>query len=123
MNIPIINSISNDIKNFYPTSLKLAKAGKDGYKIGKRTSSIYKSGITCDFYNRGKGVCKKIANETTIENLPLIAGALGTLIPVFLANPICYAIGLTAKEIILTYRSKKNKNCSEHSKQLRLRDN
>ena len=106
MKVPIVNNVSSDIKNFYPTSIKLIKATKNGYRIGKRTADVYHQNKLTDVISC---IYKKISKETTIENLPVIAGAVGLLIPIYLVNPILYLAGYITREIILKYRDIKEK--------------
>ena len=80
--LPIITSTSRSIKD---TTVRVSKAGKVGYDIGMRTSRIYKKGETGTLINISRGVGRKLKKETTINDLPIIAGAVGMLVPL----PLC----------------------------------
>lgn len=80
--LPIIVNTSRSIKD---TTVRVSRAGKNGYDIGLRTSKIYKKGDTATILNISKSVGRKLKQETTIDDLPIVAGAIGMLVPLPLA--------------------------------------
>lgn len=93
MIMKILPVIENTCSNIKKTSTRLSKAGRDGYHIALRTSKIHNQSDAATFINIGKSVTKKISKETTVDDLPIIGGALGMLIPVPLMSPILLGIG------------------------------
>lgn len=88
--LPIVNSISKDIGS---TSKRLSRASKDGYQIGLRTSQIYNQGEVSTILNISKSVGKKIKKQTNLDDLPIISGAIGMLLPIPFASVIMLAAG------------------------------
>lgn len=88
--LPIIKSINSDIRS---TSNRVSKAGREGLNIGMRTSQIYKQGEISTILNVSKSVKRKVLKGTTIDDLPIIAGALGMFVPLPLASPLMLAAG------------------------------
>ena len=102
--MPIIKSVQQDIKT---TSQRISRAGKQGRSIGARVSQIYNSGDILTFVNVSRGVTRKIAKETTIDDLPIIAGAVGFLVPIPLASPIMLGLGIVAQAAVKAIRKAK----------------
>ena len=88
--LPLVVNTSKSIKE---TTVRVSKAGKNGYDIGLRTSKIYKKGDTATLLNISRCVGRKLKQETTIDDLPIVAGAIGMLIPLPLASPALLALG------------------------------
>lgn len=88
--LPIIKSINSDIRS---TSNRVSKAGREGLNIGMRTAHIYKQGEISTILNVSKSVKRKVLKGTTIDDLPIIAGALGMFVPLPLASPLMLAAG------------------------------
>jgi len=105
-----IKTVSSDI---YGTTARIARAGKNGYKIGKRSAKIYNNRLY-GTYNITKSVGKKVAKETTLENLPVVAGAIGMLIPYPLTSVIFYIAGKIIQIGVKSYKTLKN-NINLHS--------
>lgn len=99
--LPIIKSVGNDIKS---TSKRVAIASTCGYNVAQRKSHIYKNGELVTLLNISRGVSKKIAKETTIEDLPIIAGAIGMLVPLPLASPVMLALGKAVQLVVKAFR-------------------
>lgn len=95
--LPIFTETCKSIKH---TSKRVAKASSVGYEIGLRTSKIYKSNDTATIYNVTKSVSRKIARQTTVDDLPILGGAVGMLIPVPFASPILLVLGKVAQLVI-----------------------
>ena len=96
----ILPVITNTSQNIGATSKRLSKAGKSGYEIGMRTSKIHKQCEIATILNISKGVGKKLKKETTINDLPIIAGAVGLLTPIPFASPIMLALGKVVQVIV-----------------------
>ena len=96
----ILPIITNTCKNIESTSKRLSKASKNGFEIGVRTSQIYKQCEVSTILNVSKGVGKKLKKETTIDDLPIIAGAIGLLSPIPLASPILLALGKVVQLVV-----------------------
>lgn len=99
-----IKTIGADI---YGTTSKVVHAGKTGMSIGKRTSEIYKSGRFIKAYNISKSVGKQIKRETTIENLPVIAGAIGVILPYPMTSVLFYCCGKLVQSGVKFYKNAK----------------
>lgn len=95
--LPIIENTGRSVKN---TSQRIAKASREGYSIGLRTSKIYKQGEASTLFNVGKSVKKQVCKNASIDDLPIIAGAIGMLIPLPLASPILLGLGKITQVII-----------------------
>lgn len=96
----ILPIITNTCKNIESTSKRLSKASKNGFEIGVRTSKIYKQCEVSTIFNVSKGVGKKLKKETTIDDLPIIAGAIGLLSPIPFASPILLALGKVVQLVV-----------------------
>lgn len=96
----ILPIISNTCKNIDATSKRLANAGKNGYQIGMRTSKIHNQCEVATILNVSKGIGKKLKKETTIDDLPIIAGAVGLLSPIPFASPILLVLGKIAQVVV-----------------------
>ena len=101
-----LKSLSGEI---YNTSVQIARAGKNGCKIGKRTSQIYNSSNLASAVNISRGMGKQLARTTTVDNLPVIAGALGMLVPYPLTSVIFYCLGKLAQIGIKSFKKVHNK--------------
>lgn len=95
--LPIINNARQNMKT---TSKRLSMASKNGFEIGVRTSKIHKKSEIGTMLNITKGVGKKLKKETTIDDLPIIAGAVGLLTPIPFASPIMLALGKIVQVIV-----------------------
>lgn len=95
--LPLFTETCNSIKH---TSKRVSKASSTGYEIGMRTSKIYKTNDTATIYNVTKSVGRKVAQQTTIDDLPIISGAVGMLIPLPFASPILLVFGKVAQLVI-----------------------
>lgn len=102
--MPIIKSVQQDIKT---TSLRISNAGKQGRNIGTRVSQIHNSGDLLTLVNISRGVTRKVAKETSINDLPIIAGAIGFLVPLPLASPIMLGLGIVVQMAVKTIRKAK----------------
>ncbi len=102
--VPIIKSLQQDI---ITTSQRISHAGKQGRNIGARASQIHNSGNVLTFVNVSRGVTRKIAKETTINDLPIIAGAIGFLVPLPLASPIMLGLGIVGQVAVKAIRKAK----------------
>ena len=96
----ILPAITNTCQNLGATSKRVSKAGKSGYEIGMRTSKIDKQCEIATILNISIGVGKKLKKETTIDDLPIIAGAVGLLTPIPFASPIMLALGKIVQVIV-----------------------
>ena len=92
--LPVIKGIQNDI---FFASCRLRNAAAEGYNIAERTSKIYKQGHVKKYVNVTRSVTDKVAKNTTKQELPYIAGAIGMIIPLPLMSPIFFGIGLIAR--------------------------
>lgn len=92
--LPLFTETCKSIKH---TSKRVSRASSAGYEIGMRTSKIYKASDTATIYNITKSVGRKVAQQTTIDDLPIISGAIGMLIPIPLASPILLVLGKVAQ--------------------------
>ncbi len=101
MIMKILPVIQNTCSNMKKKSTRLSNASREGYQIALRTSKIHNQNNTAKFINIGKSVTKKIAKETTVDDLPIIGGAIGMLIPLPLMSPILLGVG---KLIQLVYK-------------------
>ena len=101
-----VRSISSEI---YSTAVSVARAGKDGCRIGKRTSQIYKSGNIVSAVNIGKGLGKQLAKTTTVDNLPIVAGAVGMIVPYPFMSVLFYCLGKLVQIGIKSYKKFNNK--------------
>lgn len=101
-----VKSLSSEI---YNTSVQISRAGKNGCKIGKRTSKIYNSNNLASAVNISRGVGKQIAKNTSIDNLPVVAGALGMLFPYPLTSVVFYCLGKLAQIGIKSLKKIHNK--------------
>ena len=99
--LPIIQSVGKDIRQ---TSVRVSKASNLGYNIGLRTSKIHQTGDLKTVYNISRSVGRKIAKETTIDDLPIIAGAIGFILPIPLASPIMLGLGKVAQVLVKTVK-------------------
>lgn len=99
--LPIIQSVGKDIRQ---TSVRVSKAGTLGYNIALRTSKIHQAGDLKTIYNITRSVGRKIARETTIDDLPIIAGAIGFILPIPLASPIMLGLGKVAQVLAKTVK-------------------
>lgn len=99
--LPIIKSVGNDIKS---TSKRVAEASTSGYNIALRKSRIHQNGDVITLMNIGKGVTKKVLRETTIDDLPIIAGAVGMFVPLPLASPIMLGLGKTVQLVVKAFK-------------------
>lgn len=79
------------------TARLVCKAGRDGYKIASRTSEIYHQNILQKTAGIGYGIGKQLAGKTTINDLPVIMGAVGMLLPIPFTSFSFFALGLIVK--------------------------
>lgn len=98
----ILPVITNTCQNIESTSKRLSKASKNGFDIGMRTSKVHKQCEVATILNISKGIGKKLKKETTIDDLPIIAGAVGLLTPIPFASPIMLALGKIVQVIVKT---------------------
>ena len=98
--LPIIAKTSRSIKD---TTVRVSKAGQIGYDIGLRTSRIHKNGEPLTLLNISKSVGRKLKKETTIDDLPIIAGAIGMLLPLPLASPVMLVLGKIVQLLAKNY--------------------
>ncbi len=98
----ILPVITNTCQNIESTSKRLTKASKNGFDIGMRTSKVHKQCEVATILNVSKGIGKKLKKETTIDDLPIIAGAVGLLTPIPFASPIMLALGKIVQVIVKT---------------------
>lgn len=103
--LPIISNTSKSIKE---TTIRVSRAGKSGYNIGLRTSKIHNNGETTTLLNISRAVGRKLKQETTINDLPIIAGAIGMLIPLPLASPTLLVLGKVVQVITKRIQILKN---------------
>lgn len=92
--VPVIKNVSSDIKN---TSVRISKAGVDGFNIGARKAKVYREGDIAAFTSITKSVGRKVRKQTTVDDLPIVAGAVGLFIPLPLISPIMFGLGLAVK--------------------------
>ena len=84
--LPLLTGIQKDISS---SGVRLKNATSDGYKIAERTSRVYNQGFIRKYINITRSVTNKVASNTTRQEIPYVAGALGLFIPIpFRA---CYA--------------------------------
>ena len=95
--LPLFAETCKSIKH---TSKRVSKASSAGYEIGMRTSKIYKTNDTVTIYNVTKSVSRKVAQQTTIDDLPIISGAVGMLIPLPFASLTLLILGKVAQLVI-----------------------
>jgi len=91
-----VNGIKNSITS---TGFRIRKASVEGYVLADRTAKVYKQNNIKKYYNATKSIAAKITKNTTADELPYLAGALGMLIPLPFASPILMGVGLVAKYI------------------------
>ena len=103
--LPLVANTSRSIKD---TTVRVSRAGKNGYDIGLRTSKIYKKGDTATLLNISRSVGRELKQETTIDDLPIVAGAIGMLIPLPLASPALLALGKVVQVITKQVRNLKH---------------
>ena len=96
----ILPVISNTCQSIEATSKRLSNASKNGYQIGMRTSKIHNQCEVATILNVSKGIGKKFKKETTIDDLPIIAGAVGLLSPIPFASPILLVLGKIAQVVV-----------------------
>lgn len=96
----ILPVITNTRRSIESTSKRLTKASKNGFDIGMRTSKVHKQCEIATIFNVSKGIGKKLKKETTIDDLPIIAGAVGLLTPIPFASPIMLALGKIVQVIV-----------------------
>lgn len=88
--LPLAKEIKSDISL---SSIRLKQASENGYKIANRTAKIYNQSNFKKYINVTRSISNKIAKNTTVKELPYIAGAIGMLIPLPLISPICFGVG------------------------------
>ena len=93
MIMKIVPIVENTFTNIKKTSTRLSNAGRNGYHIALRNSKIHKQNEATTLLNIGRCVSKNMAKETTVDDLPIIGGALGMLVPIPFLSPILLGIG------------------------------
>lgn len=92
--LPLVTGIQKDISS---SGARLRTATSDGYKIAKRTSRIYNQGSIRRFINITRSVTNKVASNTTRQEIPYVAGAIGLFIPIPFLSPLLFGIGMLAR--------------------------
>ena len=92
--LPVVNNIKKDI---ITSGTHLRKIAGSGYDIADRTAKIYKQGSFKKYFNVARSVSDKLVKDTTIKELPYIAGAIGMFIPFPMISPILFGLGLIVR--------------------------
>ena len=92
--LPLINGIKNDVT---ASGIRLKRATVSGYNVASRTAKVYRQGNLKKYYNVTKSVSSHVVRNTTKNDLPYMAGAIGMMIPIPLASPIMMALGFLAR--------------------------
>ena len=92
--LPLITGIQKDIAS---SGARIRNATSDGYKIAERTSRVYNQGFIRKYINITRSVTSKVASNTTREEFPYFAGALGLFIPIPFICPILFGLGMLAR--------------------------
>ena len=109
--LPLLTGIQKDISS---SGVRLKNATSDGYKIAERTSRVYNQGFIRKYINITRSVTNKVASNTTRQEIPYVAGALGLFIPIPFLSPLLFGLAMLA-------RIPSNKSSLPHTKDTHVR--
>ena len=92
--LPLLTGIKKDISS---SGVRLKNATSDGYKIAERTSRVYNQGFIRKYINITRSVTNKVASNTTRQEIPYVAGALGLFIPIPFLSPLLFGLAMLAR--------------------------